>query len=245
MTGGLFDDPTVAAGYATARPAVHPALVARVGSWSGWSGPVGRALDVGCGAGASTAALAPLAAARVGVDPAPAMVAAARDAVPGCSFAVGRAEALPVADASVGLVSAAGVLNFADLDRACDEAARVLEPAGVLVVADYGFGRPGARPGWPEELRARWPRPPARPVGVAEFDRGPFAVVEDAPFVTTLSMTLDDYVAYAMTDTSVVAAVAAGADPAEIRAWCRATLADGWSSGRVEFDCSVLLLTPR
>ena len=53
----LFDDAAMAAGYATDRPPVHPHLVDRLrASWNP-AAPVRVAVDVGCGAGASTAAL--------------------------------------------------------------------------------------------------------------------------------------------------------------------------------------------
>lgn len=148
-----FDRPSVAAGYASARPPVHHRVVAlaeeRIGPLAG----PGIAIDVGCGAGASTAPLAERGLRCVGVDPSAAMVGALRGrgrgragAGGGISAVVGAAEALPFADGSVDVVGAAGSFEFADVARAADEAARVLVPGGVLLVYDFATGRPRVGP---------------------------------------------------------------------------------------------------
>jgi hypothetical protein len=48
----------MAAGYAFSRPAVQPHIISRIREDLRLEGPVGRALDIGCGAGLSTAASA-------------------------------------------------------------------------------------------------------------------------------------------------------------------------------------------
>lgn len=242
----LFDDATMAAGYASDRPPVHPHLMARLAAGPGWDGRAGRALDLGCGAGASTAALVGLAERVVGIDPFAPMIDAARRTVGGAAFAVAGAEAVPIATGSVDLLAAAGSLNFADLDACIREADRLLAPGGVVAISNYGLGRPdGPGPtGWTDEFAARWPRPPARPVTAATFAGGPFRVVVDDEFAVGLPMTLAAYVAYLMTETGVAAAVAAGASPDTIRRACVDRLAPGWDAVRpVVFACSLLVLT--
>ena len=56
-----------------------------------------QALDVGCGAGLSTTALAPLARQVTGLEPVPAMLAHWRIVAPQARFVIGRAERLPFA----------------------------------------------------------------------------------------------------------------------------------------------------
>ena len=103
------------------RPALHAPIWARVAAASPIEDKVGAALDVGCGAGASTAALAAYAQAVTEVDPSETMLERARRAV--------------------ALVAAAGSLNYADPAAALSEISRVLRPLRRLVACDFSTGR--------------------------------------------------------------------------------------------------------
>lgn len=106
------------------------------------------ALDLCCGTGDVAFALAARGAIVTGIDFSPAMLAVARRR-PGCppvTFLQGDAMALPVADASVDVVTVAyGLRNVADVGRALLEWRRVLRPGGRLVVLE--FGKP-PHPAW-------------------------------------------------------------------------------------------------
>lgn len=103
------------------------------GAWAGT-----RVLDLGCGGGFMSEALATQGADVIGVDPAvPAIEAArahaARQALP-IRYGVGRAEAIPLPDRSVDRVVCVDVLEHVDdLTRCCAEIARVLKPGGLLL----------------------------------------------------------------------------------------------------------------
>jgi SAM-dependent methyltransferase len=239
----LFDDDAMAEGYAHDRPPVHPHLMARLRDGPGRPAPTRTALDVGCGAGASTVALGAFATRVIGIDPSAPMVAAARRSVTTASFAAAAAEALPVAAGSIGLIGAAGSLNYAALGPFLAEADRVLADRGSIAVSDHGLGTPDLAPEWPEAFAARWPRPASAPVTASSFGSGPFRVVVDDRFAVTLSMTLGAYLAYVMTETSVVQAVGRGTPVADVRAWCRAALPPEFTGGLpVTFACSLLVL---
>ena len=96
-------------------------------------------LDVACGSGVLTRyALARSGpSGRVaGVDPAPGMIAAAREIEPGIDWVLGPAEALDFSDCSFDcVVSQFGMMFFEDRDKAVSEMLRVLRPGGRLAIA--------------------------------------------------------------------------------------------------------------
>src|SRR5579883_3134432 len=102
----------------------------------------GRLIDVACGPGVVTAALAPNARSVVAFDATEAMLAqtearCAKAGLNNVEFRSGDAEALPFADAEFdGAVSRAAVHHFADPQRAFAEMFRVLRPGGIAVIAD-------------------------------------------------------------------------------------------------------------
>jgi len=100
-------------------------------------------LDIGTGTGEVLRLLAPRVQYAIGLDNAREMLAVARDRVTRAdlqdvSLRLGDMYALPLADASVDLVTVHLVLHFADApDRAVAEAARVLRPGGRMIVVDF------------------------------------------------------------------------------------------------------------
>jgi ubiquinone/menaquinone biosynthesis C-methylase UbiE len=100
-------------------------------------------LDVGCGDGALVCAAASRGAEATGVDPDPAMLAAARtradkDGIE-AAFLEGRIERLPFPDAAFDVVVSITVLCFVpDASVAVREMARVLRPGGRLVLGELG-----------------------------------------------------------------------------------------------------------
>ncbi|MGF0117112.1 class I SAM-dependent methyltransferase [Promicromonospora sp. Marseille-Q5078] len=104
-------------------------------------GPGTRVLDVGCGTGELLARLERAGAVVVGVDPAPEMVAHAREHHPGATVRDGDAEHLPFDDGGFDVVLAVNALQLADDTRgALTEAARVLAPGGRVGLAGWAEG---------------------------------------------------------------------------------------------------------
>jgi ubiquinone/menaquinone biosynthesis C-methylase UbiE len=107
-------------------------------------------VDVGCGTGTAARLAARRGPRVVGVDPsgwklrlARAITSVRRTA--GISFLPGRAESLPLADASATVVwSMSAVHHWDDRARGVSEARRVLAPGGRLLLADHRV-KPGGR----------------------------------------------------------------------------------------------------
>lgn len=106
--------------------------------------PGDRALDLCCGTGDVTFALARAGAVATGLDFTQAMLDEAvrrrpGEGVAGVTFLQGDALNLPFADASFEVVTISyGLRNLADFERGLREIHRVLVPGGRLVVLDFG-----------------------------------------------------------------------------------------------------------
>ncbi|MEM7444237.1 MAG: methyltransferase domain-containing protein [Pseudomonadota bacterium] len=105
-------------------------------------------LDVGCGGGAAVRAAASLLTTGkvLGIDPSPAMVRIAEEtadshpAAGRMAFALGSAETLQVADASVDVAMAINSLHhWVDIPKGLGHIARVLRPSGRFVVVEEVF----------------------------------------------------------------------------------------------------------
>jgi SAM-dependent methyltransferase len=212
----------------------------------------GRALDVGCGPGALTAALAGrVGAGRVAaVDPSEPFVAACRARVPRADVRTATAEALPFADGSFDAVLSQLVVNFlADAPRAVAEMARVTAAGGTVAacVWDYADGMTLLRAFWdaavaldperagplderarmpfcsPESLRALW-----EAAGLRDVETGPLSVRASYRSLADLWWPLERGVA--------PSGAYAASLPAEDRAALRAELRRRLGAGDAPFD---------
>ena len=97
-----------------------------------------RAIDVGCGAGALSLALAPFVGEVVGVDSSPELLAAARERAPAnCTFVDGDATSLPYGYGEFDLVGCVRVLHHVRRpELVVAQMARVARPQGRILLAD-------------------------------------------------------------------------------------------------------------
>ncbi|WP_062387485.1 class I SAM-dependent methyltransferase [Demequina iriomotensis] len=117
-----------AADYAKGRPGYPLEAV----DWL-LEGVRGRVLDLGAGTGKLTEAIHRCRHAEViAVDPDPVMLATLEAHVPRVATRLGRAEEIPLEDASVDAVVMGQAWHWVDPDTAAREIARVLAPGGVL-----------------------------------------------------------------------------------------------------------------
>jgi SAM-dependent methyltransferase len=251
-TANIYDSPRLAAGYAFGRPPVHQVIVRAVAQDLGISTPVARALDVGCGAGVSTAALDPIAATIVGLEPMSNMLAHRRDVFPRGLFVLGRAEALPFSNATFDLIAAAGSINYADTSLFLRSAARLLRRGGVLVVYDFSDGKrfrnKRSLEEWYESFERLYPSQPGYALDVRRLDFADAGLRLERyrNLEVPIPMSLDTYLRYAMSQTSVETAISRGVPEDDIGEWCATTLKSVFGNATYEvlFDAYVAYIAP-
>ncbi len=235
-----FGFATAAERYVAGRPYLHPLAIRRIGGIVSPAGRLRRALDVGCGTGLSTLALAEIAEAAVGADLAFEML---RHAPRSLAFVQARAEALPFPAAAFDLITVGHALHWFDREPFLDEAARLLRPGGWLAVyANHFLARMVGNPEferWQEEVYARrYPAPPRNhgAVGDADIRRHGLAPAAHEDFEHTLAWTPDELVAFQLSHSNVIAAAEAGnEDIAAIAAWLTAAVTPMFSGPVAEF----------
>ncbi len=121
---------TAAAAYAEHRPGYAEAAVRWALEPVVDRGPL-RVLDLAAGTGKLTAAIAAIGAEVTAVEPDQNMLAELRRGLPDVRSLAGRAEEIPLPDASVDAVLVGQAMHWFDLGRAMPEIARVLTPGGV------------------------------------------------------------------------------------------------------------------
>ncbi len=232
----LYSSDVMAAGYAFARPPVHARVIDLVRTYFAGKGTFRRALDIGCGAGLSTKALQGFADECIGLEPVEAMLHLTPAVAPEARFVAGRAERIPFRGGEFDLMTAAGSLNYVNLDQFFSEAVRVLRPEGYLVVYDFRPGRKfsdsPALAEWHSNFTTRypWPRSEARPLDpeiLAGIDSG-FRVANSELFEIALTLTPHFYLEYVLTETNVAFATRNGGPIEAIRTWCAESLQPVW-----------------
>ncbi len=222
----VYASARLAEGYAFARPPVHPRIIARIAAHLGITQPLACALDVGCGAGRSTDALAPIAQFAIGIEPVSTMLMHCRTVAPHAQFAVARAEALPFAAQTFDLITAAGSLNYADRDLFLPLVAHTLKPSGTLVVYDFSAGKrlqdDDALAHWFAEFARRYPAQAGYALDVRTLDWARFGLRLDAyhEFEIAVPLDADAYLRYILSETRVEHAIARGQSEEAIRDWC-------------------------
>lgn len=143
----------------------------------------GRVLEIGIGSGLNLAHYPNAVTRVIGVDPSPGLLRLAAEASgrPGLETELveGRAEALPLEDASVDCAIATWTLcSVSDPRRALAEIRRVLRPDGVLAFVEHGLAPEPRVRRWQRRLTPLW----SRCAGNCHLDRPTAALVEEGGF---------------------------------------------------------------
>ena len=224
-----FAAPGVGALYHRGRPYHHPRSLARIQAIVG-DAPIGRALDLACGTGMSTVALAGLAGFVVGIDASPEMLGAARRAS-NCTYLLTHAERLPLPDESFDAATCCSGVHWFDQERFFAELRRVLRPGAWVGLYDHYFmGEMIDVPEFGEWSRValeRYPLPARNPQVGDPRSIAPagFEAVDDEFFVDDIQLTQEEFADYQLTISTFVAAAERGTPRAELRDWILASTA--------------------
>jgi ubiquinone/menaquinone biosynthesis C-methylase UbiE len=222
MPGNPFAAADVGSVYDRGRPFHHPRTLARARAFVS-DDPAERALDIACGTGMSTIALAEHARSVVGVDVSSEMLRVARRA-PGVSYLFARAERMPFPASTFDAVTCCSGLHWFDQPQFFAELHRVLRPGAWVVLYDHYFMRMRQTPGfraWIEQLFERFPLPPrGAAVGDPAATRPEgFEHVADEGFDDDIDMTPEEFADYQLTVSHCVAAADHGTPRADLREW--------------------------
>lgn len=227
----FFGFTSAAERYAAGRPYFHPFVVRHIKDFLSLTGLVGRALDVGCGTGLSALALKEIAAGIVGVDAAPQMLAQAQPDAR-IAYAVAVAERLPFAASEFDLITLSQVCHWLDRERFFAEAHRVLRPESWLVIYDAYFSAAEAEnvefQAWHRDVYLKRYPSPARSwfaLSADDAKAAGFRLRKAERLQHAISFTLEQLVAYLLTQSNVIAAVEDGAEEiGAVRRWLKESL---------------------
>lgn len=224
-----------AARYAAGRPDVQALFLARVQPFL-----KGRALgiDVACGTGQCSVALAELVDGVRAFDISPEMLAHARPHSR-VQYALAPAETLPLPDHCADVMTAFMAFHWFQRDAFLGEVRRVLKPDGVLALCNSFFaaemvGRPEFAEVMDRYLE-RYPMPErdARSFGEAEAQAAGFSF--DAQTLShPVTLNRDQLVAYLLTQSNTITVTDAGREtPDQVAAWLHDALAPLLPDGAV------------
>lgn len=139
MDNKAFDSKRIAEGYAK-RLWLHKEVMEQIKKDCNIE-YLENGLDVGCGAGLSTKALRLLCDHVTGTDISPQMIAVCESIYKDSSytFYVSKAEESKIPMQPYDIITASGVINWVDKDLFLDNAEKILNDKGLIVVYDFGI----------------------------------------------------------------------------------------------------------
>lgn len=238
---GYFDYKRIAEGYAQSRPQFHVIVMEMLRKTMKIEGMLENGLDLGCGAGLSTTALLKVCNHVIGVDASEAMVERAKQekANQGIKFITCPAEKIDFPNNSFDIITIAGAINWIDETVFLPLAKNILKDKGILVVYDNFMsdrmeGNDSYTSWWHNEYLVKFPKPARKENVWSNEDVLPyqFSMVKQETYSNNLEMTKDEYIAYMLTQSNVIARVEEGDEKLEeVRLWFSKTL-DSVFSGR-------------
>ena len=246
-----FNSTEVAARYAKVRPFFHAEVAERVREFAAVE-RFERVLDVGCGSGQSSIALAAVAGQVTAVDASQSMLDQA-PAHPKICYRLGCAEQLGFEAGKFDLVSAGSALHWFDQERFYGQCREVLAEAGLLAIYNDHFtahmeGSVACKRWMRTRFAKRFPPPRRgmRDIDLLQAARSGFTVAHHSSFSHLVPFTREELIAYLLTRSNTLALLARGDQtPASVSDWLDRELApivpDG-TTGSFIFKCNLWVL---
>lgn len=231
MDNKAFDAQRIAEGYAK-RPWLHKEVMEQIKKDCNIEHLV-NGLDVGCGAGLSTKALRLLCDHVTGTDISPQMIAVCETIYKDSSYSfyVSKAEDTKMPPVPYDIITAAGVVNWVDKDVFLDNAEKILNSNGLIVVYDFWItDRMDAKPEYTkwyrEEYLQKFPKPYRKEDVWKQADlTAAFRMENQTRYELTYDFLLDEFINFMMIQSNVNEKIEKGImSVEEVRSWMRNSL---------------------
>jgi ubiquinone/menaquinone biosynthesis C-methylase UbiE len=213
---------TAAERYAKSRPYFHPMVIEKIKAFLRLETPLLQALDVACGTGQSTKALAAITKNVMGLDVSEEMLVYARADNPGITFIQSPAESLPFEDDRFDLMTVSLAFHWFDRKAFLLEASRVLKTRGWLVIYNNNFSAQMKENlefdgFFKDEYLKRFPNPPRnnQPLSKDTYRALGFETVSSETYSNDIAFTPETLANYLMTQSNVIARLEQGSENAE------------------------------
>jgi len=222
----FFSSKTAAERYAKGRPNVQAAAIRTFKEFAKVTQPFKRCLDVGCGTGLSSVAVAEICDSVIGVDISEGMLAHATKH-PKIQYQKSDAENLPFEDKTFDLITVGLAMHWFDQPAFLKEAERVLMLGGWLVIYNNEFTHkmkdvPKFTDWFSNSYLKRYPNPPRKnELAFNEKLAGDgFEFHGKGEFTNDIPMTQEQFVSYLTTQSNVIAKVEQGSERIEdVKKW--------------------------
>jgi ubiquinone/menaquinone biosynthesis C-methylase UbiE len=251
LSANYFTSAAAAKRYAKGRPFYQHLVAKRIRARCAEHGEVTKALDVGCGTGQSSVALAEFAEEVTGIDPSIEML---RHALPHprVRYLEACAERMPFGDGAFELVTAGAAFHWFDRPAFLSKARRVLKPSGWLVIYNDGFlarmkGNDAYSQWSRENYITRFPTPPRNnaPLSNSILSESGFSKVSSDEFEHQEEFSVDTLVTYLTTQSNVISVVESGKETIDAAVeWLKASIAPMFTAPEetFAFRCNIEFL---
>lgn len=230
MDNKAFDAQRIAEGYAK-RPWLHKEVMEQIKKDCNIE-HLENGLDVGCGAGLSTKALRLLCDHVTGTDISPEMIAVCETIYKDSSytFYVSKAEETKMPPVPYNIITAAGVVNWVDKNLFLDNAEKILNNNGLVVVYDFWItDRMNAKAEYTkwyrEEYLKKFPKPYRKEDVWKQADlTAAFRMENQIRYELTYDFSLDEFVDFMMIQSNVNEKIEKGImSVEEVRSWMKSS----------------------